>query len=808
MQTNTSSFLTYIKNKQKDCLDTTGLPGRESSPLNLTNGCRKNNFCEFFFLFFSGRGTRDSYEMRRIHFSYFVGILFVLHALSFVSSSLPPPPPLTREDVASRAFPMIEKGRIVQYIFKSSFEGDVTALKECLKAIKTLGLTRLGWKQEEMKERMSEVLGTKGKDGYTALHFAIIAAYRQLESSPPLPSSSSASLLSPSSSSSHNQVIELLLRTNAPRITKDVLCPLHFAVSYRNSHAVELLLAKTDSNHYCLHQRDIYNQTVLHVATRSKASGLARFFLKHFPSSSSSSSSSSSASFSSSSSSSFPDNSFDSPSNILASLSSTSLSSVPSQNQVLELLKVSIPSQQVAEEYGFVELTNSISDWDVRFLVSSGARIDSEDNRRMTPLLLATEAGRERTVRFLLEELERASYPSPSSSPSSQSSGSTYSTSSSSSSLASLLMKGGQWNQTAFHIAAIYNHCSILKLLIKTLQTSSSSPSSSATSLLDEFKDQYGRTPLMLAFLHSSSCSVSLLLEEGSNPLLTDNQGLNSLEHALRGEPRGEGHLSSSSSPSSTPTPSSLGNGGWDQYLSLDSVALSLKEEREEREKEEKEEQKSHLRELREGLLPKCDIERRKAEELTREEFLRDYLRVSRPVIIEGLLNSWKAWESWKKESLIETHGRKRFSVAGTIISYRFPSRRLFFSLSFFVLLTSQLSLLFYFSLLSFSLSSLISLLIIGIPYGNLYGMQEAEMSLSEFIDSWKPDQSRKEQQFPLYIFDGGILNRVKEMAKDFEVPSLFSNFSVVLTQWMLGPALRYLLLLDLSCLVSSSFIL
>ena len=60
-------------------------------------------------------------------------------------------------------------------------------------------------------------------------------------------------------------------------------CPIYYAVHYRNMLAIESLIRHTKSKRKllrCLLQADTHGSTALHVASRSKASGFARFFTR------------------------------------------------------------------------------------------------------------------------------------------------------------------------------------------------------------------------------------------------------------------------------------------------------------------------------------------------------------------------------------------------------------------------------------------------------------------------------------------------------------------------------------------------
>ena len=51
----------------------------------------------------------------------------------------------------------------------------------------------------------------------------------------------------------------------------------------------------------------------------------------------------------------------------------------------------------------------------------------------------------------------------------------------------------------------------------------------------------------------------------------------------------------------------------------------------------------------------KCDIDRVDASNMTREEFIKDYLSIGKPVILKNLMNEMPANENFKKDK-IENH--------------------------------------------------------------------------------------------------------------------------------------------------------
>ena len=72
------------------------------------------------------------------------------------------------------------------------------------------------------------------------------------------------------------------------------------------------------------------------------------------------------------------------------------------------------------------------------------------------------------------------------------------------------------------------------------------------------------------------------------------------------------------------------------------------------------------------------------------------------------------------------------------------------------------------------------------IPYAELYCGAEAETTtttLAKYVSHFG-----RSKQNPGYIFDGQILHTHSRLAQDAPVPTLFSNFTIALKQFILGP--------------------
>lgn len=92
----------------------------------------------------------------------------------------------------------------------------------------------------------------------------------------------------------YNRTFHLLIQCGLVDLQHN--CPLVDAVHYRNSEAVKAIISAVRAavlHHdapvsgfsptalaYCLTERDMFGQTVLHVAAKSKASGFARLFVR------------------------------------------------------------------------------------------------------------------------------------------------------------------------------------------------------------------------------------------------------------------------------------------------------------------------------------------------------------------------------------------------------------------------------------------------------------------------------------------------------------------------------------------------
>lgn len=55
-----------------------------------------------------------------------------------------------------------------------------------------------------------------------------------------------------------------------------------------------------------------------------------------------------------------------------------------------------------------------------------------------------------------------------------------------------------------------------------------------------------------------------------------------------------------------------------------------------------------------------------KRENLSLEEFVREYEAVNKPVILRGVMDSWRAMEGWTVNQLLEKYGDTFFKTNGT----------------------------------------------------------------------------------------------------------------------------------------------
>jgi len=89
-----------------------------------------------------------------------------------------------------------------------------------------------------------------------------------------------------------------------------------------------------------------------------------------------------------------------------------------------------------------------------------------------------------------------------------------------------MIQKGAEVNKTGWtplHYAASNGHLEVINLLLdKYAYIDAASPN--------------GTTPLMMAALYGTPAAVKLLLEAGADPMLKNDQGLNAVDYANRGE--------------------------------------------------------------------------------------------------------------------------------------------------------------------------------------------------------------------------------------------------------------------------------
>ncbi len=89
-----------------------------------------------------------------------------------------------------------------------------------------------------------------------------------------------------------------------------------------------------------------------------------------------------------------------------------------------------------------------------------------------------------------------------------------------------MIQKGAEVNKTGWtplHYAATNGHLDVMNLLLdKYAYIDAASPNST--------------TPLMMAALYGTPAAVKLLLEAGADPMLKNDQGLNAVDYANRGD--------------------------------------------------------------------------------------------------------------------------------------------------------------------------------------------------------------------------------------------------------------------------------
>eukprot|EP01119_Soliformovum_irregulare_P012678 TRINITY_DN3305_c3_g1_i3.p1 TRINITY_DN3305_c3_g1~~TRINITY_DN3305_c3_g1_i3.p1 ORF type:complete len:601 (+),score=183.08 TRINITY_DN3305_c3_g1_i3:16-1818(+) len=297
--------------------------------------------------------------------------------------------------------PMISEVESVTTLMKIAFSGSTPTMKQYLNQG---GSTQLDAVYQ----------------GETALHYALLGRQGSVDKSI-------------HKIGDHEEIIELLLKRGSDMTLGD-LCPLSYAVSFRNSKAIELLLSHPNKQHvqHCILQRD-GSGTLLHQAVTSTARGFARFFMR--------------------------------------------LSSEPNLTKaayLMNLFKISMPPMRIEGELDFVDMNDSIDDWDVRQLVASGADVNAADIGGRSPVMEAIRHQRYRSARYLVEHGADINHRDPSS------------------------------GESVLHLASLHNACDFISTFKLKFQDVN-------------VQDRYGRTPAMLAMHHNHHRILDILKEMGSS---------------------------------------------------------------------------------------------------------------------------------------------------------------------------------------------------------------------------------------------------------------------------------------------------
>lgn len=240
----------------------------------------------------------------------------------------------------------------------------------------------------------------------------------------------------------YDEMLDVLLKH--PHVNARLYCPLVDAVHYRLVVARTMLIAhlqKTGGLKACLTEIDTNGEHVLHVASKSKASGFARYFLA-----------------------------------ARRRASPHGDSNDRSVNVSARQFHPARFGQETIGELSFAVLNaaSTIGAADLVALVRAGADVGLGMNWLThrssgpleSPLLAGCRGGREEVVRVLLRELMRHATPT-----------------------AALLQAEGHWNMTCAHLAAARGHMSVLDVLFDL----------KGAARMMSAKDGFGRTPADVA---------------------------------------------------------------------------------------------------------------------------------------------------------------------------------------------------------------------------------------------------------------------------------------------------------------------